>query len=227
MQFDALLFSPFLTRAVWLLAGILLLTALRLAPWRLMLAVPLRQHALFAALALLGLIWSFRFEVLPGLHCHPFLMVSLTLVFGWSLALLGGALLAVLVVVVGRAQAAALPWDWLISVVLPATMTYGLMRALYQLRLRNLFFYILGLGFFGTIAITFITCCTVWLLLWATQSPQFMEILWERAAVVIPLLYAEGFLNGVLVTAITVFVPDLVKTFDDHHFLDHHDDRRD
>lgn len=220
MQFNALLFPSVVMLWAWLLAGVLLLTALRLAPWRLVLAVPLRQHALFAGLALLGLLWSFRFEVVPGFHCHPFLMVTLTLVFGWSFALLGGAVVGLLVIAVGRADLQALPLDWLLTVVLPATLAYGLLQAVYRLRLRNLFFYILGLGFFGTIAITFVTCCAVWLLLAATQTPLFMDDLWEKSAVVVPLLYAEGFLNGVLVTAITVFVPDLVKTFDDRHFLD-------
>ena len=220
MQFNASLFSSVLMSSAWLLTGVLLLTALRQAPWRLLLAVPLRQHALFAALALQGLIWSFQVEVVPGFHCHLSLTVTLTLVFGWSFALVGGAIVALLVIVTGRADLQAVPLDWLLSVLLPATLAYWLMRALYRLRLRNLFFYILGLGFFGTIAVTFVVCCAVWLLLGATQAPLFMADLWEKSAVVVPLLYAEGFLNGVLVTAITVFVPDLVKTFDDHHFLD-------
>lgn len=220
MQFKAVLFSGFLLQLAWLLAGVLLLAALRRAPWRAVLTVPLRQHALFAAIVLLGLIWSFRFEVVPGFHCHPFLMTTLTLVFGWSFALLGGALVALLVAVVGRADLHALPLDWLLTVALPVTLAYGLMRIQYRLPMRNLFFYILGLGFFGTIAITLFTCGTVWLLLASTQTPTFMEMLWDKSAVVVPLLYAEGFLNGVLVTSITVFLPDLVKTFDDRHFFD-------
>lgn len=220
MQFKAVLFSGFVLQLAWLLAGVLLLAAMRRAPWRAVLTVPLRQHALFAAIVLLGLIWSFRFEVVPGFHCHPFLMTTLTLVFGWSFALLGGALVALLVAVVGRADLHALPLDWLLTVALPVSLAYGLMRIQYRLPVRNLFFYILGLGFFGTIAITLFTCGMVWLLLASTQTPTFMEMLWDKSAVVVPLLYAEGFLNGVLVTSITVFLPDLVKTFDDRHFFD-------
>lgn len=220
MQFQTVLFTSFTLQLAWIVAGGLLLVALFRAPWRQLLAVPLRQHALFAAIVVLGLIWSFRFEVVTGFHCHPFLMTTLTLVFGWCFALLCGALAGLLVALVGNADLQALPLDWLLTVAVPVSLAYGLMRLQYLLPMRNLFFYILGLGFFGTIVITLLTCMLVWLLLAATQTSAFMEIFWDRAAVVVPLLYAEGFLNGVLVTSITVFLPDLVKTFDDRHFME-------
>lgn len=218
MQFSSSLFPQPLTNALLIVCCLLLLAAVRLAPWRLILAVPVRQHALFATLVVLGLIWSFRFEVVPGLHFHPFLMMASTLIFGWSLTLLVGALAAILVTLLGNADAWALPWDWMMSVVVPATLNFALMRLLYRLRLRNLFFYILGLGFFGTIVTTLVTCVLGFVLLWLTQDDRFLTQLWDRDTVVIPLLYAEGFLNGVLVTAITVFIPELVKTFDEHYF---------
>lgn len=218
MQFSPDLFSQSLLQVTWGLALLLLLVAARCAPWRAMLVVPVRQHALFAALVVLGLLWSFRFEVLPGLHCHPFLLMSVTLIFGWSFALLIGALALLLVALLGGHPWQALSLDWLFTVVLPATLSFVLMRMLYRLRLRNLFFYILGLGFFGTILITLLSCVMVWLFLAFTQSPAFMEQLSDSSAVIVPLLYSEGFLNGLLVTAITVFVPTLVKTFDEHYF---------
>lgn len=218
MQFDPDLFSPVLLMTCAVASLLMLLLAAVFAPWRAFRAVPVRQHALFAALVVLALLWSFRYEVVPGLHAHPFLVMTCTLIFGWSLSLLVGALALALVVVTGGLPWLAVPLDWLLSVVLPASLAFGLMQALYWLRLRNLFFYILGLGFFGTIAVTFVTCCVIALFLWSTQTDPFMEQFWERSAFVVPLLYSEGFLNGLLVTAITVFVPDLVKTFDEHYF---------
>ena len=207
MQFSSLLFSTPLTLLVALCDLVLLAVALRWAPWRLILAVPMRQHALFATLGVLGLFWSFRFQVESGLHFHPFLVCTVTLIFGWSLALLVGLLAGLLVAMLGNADLQALPWDWLFTVVVPATLTFVLMRWLYRLRLRNLFFYILGLGFFGTIVTTFLTCCMGFGLLWLTQDTRFVDLLLDRGMVVIPMVYAEGFLNGLLVSAITVFIP--------------------
>ena len=218
MLFSPGLFSDQLLVASWVLALVLVAAALRFAPWRAFIAVPVRQHALFAALAGLSLLWSFQYEVMPGVHAHPFLLMTCTLIFGWCLSLLVGALALALVLVIAGHPWHALALDWLLSVVLPATLSFVLMRALYRLRLRNLFFYILGLGFFGTIFITFLTCGAIALFMDATQSTQFMDQFWDRSAFVVPLLYSEGFLNGLLVTSITVFVPDLVKTFDEHYF---------
>lgn len=218
MQFSPDLFSPILLQAGAALAVSVLLLAAWFAPWRAVLAVPLRQHVLFGALVVLSLIWSFRYQVLPELHAHPFLVMAAMLVFGWSLTLLLGALAMVLVTTLGGHPWAALPLDWLFSVVLPASLGFGLMRSLYWLRLRNLFFYILGLGFFGTIVVTFLTCSAIAVFLVLTQSDPFLEQFWERSAFIVPLLYSEGFLNGLLVTSITVFTPNLVKTFDEHHF---------
>ena len=204
--------------ASWCVAAVLLLLAAVRAPWRAFLAVPQRQHALFAGLVVLCLLWSFRYEVLPGLYAHPLLLMTSTLIFGWSLSLLTGALALVLVAVVNGNPWLALPLDWLLAVALPATLCFALMRALYRLRLRNLFFYILGLGFFGTIAVTLFNCALIAIFLQSTQSPFFMDQLWEQGAFVVPLLYSEGFLNGLLVTVITVYAPDLVKTFDENYF---------
>lgn len=218
MQFDPVLFSAPLLKAAWGLAVVLVLLAVWRAPWRAIRAVPRRQHALFAAVVVLSLLWSFRYEVLPGLHAHPLLLMTCTLMFGWSLSLLAGGLALLLVVAVGAQPWQALPLDWLLTVVLPSSLCFGLMRVLYRLRLRSIFFYLLGLGFFGTIIVTFVACGLIALFLQVTQSPWFMDQLWERSAFVVPLLYSEGFLNGLLVTVITVYAPDLVKTFDEDYF---------
>jgi uncharacterized membrane protein len=77
----------------------------------------------------------------------------------------------------------------------------------------------MGLGFFGTIGATFVNCTIILLFIWSTQPDVVFDKLWDKAAFVMPLLYAEGFVNGMLVTSITVFFPDLVKTFDDQRFL--------
>lgn len=218
MHFNPDLFSADLLWISGGLALLLLACAGFWAPWRALLAEPRRQHALFAAVLVLGLLWSFRYEVVPGVHAHPFLLMTCTLIFGWSLALLAGALALMLVILITGNPWQALPLDWLLTVVLPATLCFVLMHLLYRLRLRSIFFYILGLGFFGTIAATLLTCGLIMLFLQLTQSATFMELWWDRSAFIVPLLYSEGFLNGLLVTAITVFRPDLVKTFDENYF---------
>ncbi|MEE2729466.1 MAG: energy-coupling factor ABC transporter permease [Pseudomonadota bacterium] len=193
--------------------------ALWQAPWRAVLSVPARQHALLGGLVGVCLIWSFRFEVIPGLQFHPFLMTTVTLVFGWCFALIMGAFALLLLVLVGTVEWQTLPWNWLFSAVLPASMAYGLLRVIEWLPTRNLFVYILGLGFFGTLLTTLLNCLLLLGFFWWLLPDKMLLALWDKRAFVVPLLYSEGFINGMLVTSVTVFFPDLVKTFDEDRFL--------
>jgi len=217
-------FSPDLIQSLslWpaaLICGLVLMLALWQAPWRAILSVPARQHALWGSLVALGLIWSFQFEVIPGLYFHPFLMTTITLVFGWCFAVILGALALGLLALVGTAEWQALPWSWFYSALLPASLAYGLVLVIERLPTRNLFVYILGLGFFGTLLTTLLNCLLLLGLFWALLPDKALLALWDKRAFVVPLLYSEGFMNGMLVTSVTVFFPDLVKTFDDERFL--------
>ncbi len=139
--------------------------------------------------------------------------------FGWCFALIMGAFALGLLVLVGTVEWQTVPWDWLFSALLPATMAYGLLRLIELLPTRNLFVYILGLGFFGTLFTTFVNCLLLLGFFWVFLPDKALADLWDKQAFVVPLLYSEGFMNGMLVTSVTVFFPDLVKTFDDERFL--------
>lgn len=223
MQFAVYYFSDMLGWAGVGIMGLFLSLAVWFAPWHALRRVSLRQHALWGSLVALCLVWSFRFEVIPGLYFHPFLMTTVTLMFGWSLALVLGALTLLFLTIMGTGQYPiewfSLPWDWIFTALLPASLSYGLLRLIDLFPTRNLFVYILGLGFFGTIGTTLINCSLLLLFVWGTQPDALFDKLWDKALFVVPLMYAEGFLNGMLVTSITVFLPDLVKTFDDERFL--------
>lgn len=201
------------------LALAILVWALIRAPWRAIVLVPTRQHALLGSLVALCLLWSFRFEVIPGLYFHPFLMTTVTLVFGWCFAVLSGAIALLLLALVGTGSWIGLPWDWLFTAVIPASLAYGLLRLIERLPTRNLFVYILGLGFFGTLIATFLNCVLLLGYVWWLMPERTFAALWDKHAFIVPLLYSEGFMNGMLVTSVTVFFPDLVKTFDDERFL--------
>ena len=223
MQFDDSVFSvgaDWCVITAWGFMLVSMVAAVWRAPWSALSRFPHRQHALMVALVVLSLIWSFRFQVIPGLHFHPFLITSVTLVFGWSFCLVVGALACGLLVAVGTASLNVLALDWVFTVLIPASLTYCLLLLIERLPTRNLFVYILGLGFFGTLLTTLINCLLLLVFYYfILGGPQGFDKLWDNVAFVVPLLYSEGFINGVLVTSITVFMPDLVKTFDDQRFL--------
>ena len=120
----------------WLVAiGIVLLPAwwlaLRWANWR-RLAQREQLHVFLGASVFLMLLWTLRTEIQPGFSWHLSGMVSLTLMFGWSLALIGGSLTLVGITLAGLNDWGGYLPSVLIEVLMPATLTQvvlGLVRA--------------------------------------------------------------------------------------------------
>ena len=85
---DLLLLANF----IWVL---ILWQALRQAPWRAFLAQPNLQHVLLGASVALFLMWIFEAGIRPALGFHFLGVTVYTLMFGWSLGVIGVSLIAV------------------------------------------------------------------------------------------------------------------------------------
>jgi uncharacterized membrane protein len=87
------------------------------------------------------------------------------------------------------------------------------------MRSNNLFLYLLGVGFGGGILAMLVTIvAALALLLLCGQQAWAGEAL-ENWPLIVLILFPEGFINGMIVTTLTVFYPQLVKTFDERHYL--------
>lgn len=156
--------------------------------------------------------------IMPGVRVHLLLFMAYTAVFGWSLAVLGGMIISSCVWFWYGWPLDGLPITLLFQVVVPATLSFGVLSWVLRLRTRNLFFYLLGAGFFGAMAVRLAMALLFGAFLAVFDEP-LLEKLWDNSSVYWLMIYAEGFINGMLVTSITVFKPDLVKTFDDEKYL--------
>jgi uncharacterized membrane protein len=92
------------------LAGTTIALAAVSAPWRIWLDDRERQWVWLVSLGVLVGVWSMNAGITPGLSLRFLLVTALTLMHGWQLAVVGGALaLAVLNVVGVAAWAASVP----------------------------------------------------------------------------------------------------------------------
>jgi uncharacterized membrane protein len=199
----------------WFLVGLLLAVpavglALLGAPWRRLIARPERQHAFFASLLLLPLLWSMAIALPDGMRVHLLGMTTVTLLFGWRLAVLLGAAASLVLVLIGTGDFYAWPVDLLLSTLLPVVVTVVLLAAADRLRRTNIFVYMLGVGFGGGMLSLLAS-----LLAGAAVSGAGLD----HAAALL-LVFPEGFLNGTLVTGLAVFRPTLLRTYDDQRYLD-------
>lgn len=207
---------------LWLGAGLYagaLLWATWRAPWLELLSDSRRQHLLFGTILGVFLLWLVRRDFDSGVSFHFIGMTVVTLLLDWPLALLGGLLAQFGLIVLGRQDLLALGVNGILLVVLPVLITEACALLVERAQPRNLFVYIFCCGFFPA-ALSALVCVLAGLGLLALDGrfamppwlDDFIGYLWL-------VTFPEAFINGTLVTALVVFCPDWLETFNRTRYL--------
>ncbi|NVJ61732.1 MAG: hypothetical protein HWE27_15160 [Gammaproteobacteria bacterium] len=189
------------------------------APWSLIFEVSLRQNLLLGSIFGLTIFWLMDFALTPLVIIHPIMITSVVLMVGLRFCLLVGAIASAVYCAFSVIDMLNVAGHFLLNVACPATFIWGSNRWLRSKNPSNLFFYTLGLGFIGsalTIPLvgtigTGLSYCLDIALVSEGTSLQFEWILLA--------MFPEAFINGVIVSSITVFYPEWMKTFDEEYFL--------
>ena len=218
---------------LWLMLP-LLACALRYAPWQQLLTSSARQHLCFGSVLVLALVWLLGVKVSPALAFHPVLMTVTTMLLGWSLALLAGTLALLVMKLLQLAIVTAqmpldsawpllnlygLPVDFCLNVAVPACWTWAVIAFVNRWSVKNPFTYFLGVGFFGALAVCALIDASAFLLFTLAGAAPQLAALHDYGWAFLLMSFPEGFLNGTLATAFTVFWPDIVKTYRDDWFI--------
>lgn len=202
------------------LVTVILLVALFKAPWRQLLQSSLRQHTVALSILGLAVFWQLNVHVEEQFILHPLGMMWLVMACGPALAMLAGSLALVLSAFMGDYVSMGLAVPLLTTVIVPALAGALVLRLIDRIPQRNLFVYMLGAGFAGAMLTVQAMAAVQWLYVWALGPAPLLVIVEDYYYLTWLMMFPEGFINGALVTVLTVFTPDLVKTFDDHHYLD-------
>lgn len=216
------------------LAVPIITVALRHAPWQQVMANSLRQHALFASVLCLAMLWLLQVSVRDTLAIHPLLMTVTTMVFGWSLAIIiGAAALFALEIYQVPARALKLDWDvalsqfdlstlpvdFCLSVAVPVSWAWCALWLVDRWKFKNPFTYFWGVGFFGAMLSSIWLGLAALVLFAITGSDVQFATTKEHFVVFLLMTFPEGFVNGLIATVMTVLYPDLVKTYRDDWYL--------
>ncbi len=194
--------------------------ALARAPWRALRSDPQRVHLVAGGALGCLLLWLLNINIVDGIVLHLLGMTTLTLAIGWSLAVIAGSLALLVVRQLLGLEIAGYPVAWVLTVLVPATVTILLAKMLYRPGLRNPFFYMLGAGFLGGGLVVLADATVAGVLLWGgTESPWSADSaqLWP---LLLLMMFSEGFINGLCTSAMAVFFPHWLKTFDEGFYLD-------
>jgi len=218
--------NPDFLSQVWLVLGALgyglaLLLALRRARWW-----HLRDRRDFNVLgcAILGVlyIWTMQAQVTATLTLHLLGATLLTLMFGWSFALLAISGVLITLTVMHGGNWFALPWNALLLGVLPITISYGLFRVTDRYLPNNFFIYIFICAFFGAA----VSMSAVILATTAMHSLAGEYNLAYMGYNYVPygllMMFPEAFITGMLMSIFVAYRPHWVSTFDDARYLQSH-----
>lgn len=206
-----------------LIAAMGFIVAVIKAPWRLISKNTERQHLVFGASILLGLFWLLRVEALEILTFHPLVMTAVTLMIGWHFAMLAGAIAQLVLLVAGFDHWTMFGVNYFVTAMIPATLSYGIVLLSQRIPLKNPFVFLFGAGFLGAGACSAaVAIATIALLLLGGYDLSINEVA-RDAPILFILMFPEGFINGTIVTAITVFKPHLMKTFNEEFYFGNSD----
>ncbi|UXY54004.1 energy-coupling factor ABC transporter permease [Pseudomonas tohonis] len=189
------------------------------APWVELFSDTRRQHLLFGTVLALFLLWMVRRDFDSGVSYHFIGMTAVTLLLDWPLAVLGGVVAQLALLALGRQDFAALGINGALLVLLPVLVTECCAIWVERFQPRNLFVYIFCCGFFPA-ALAALLCTLLGLgILWLDgifPMPPWLE---DFVGYLWLVMFPEAFINGTAVTALVVFYPDWLETFNRSRYL--------
>ncbi|MGB1238024.1 MAG: energy-coupling factor ABC transporter permease [Pseudomonadales bacterium] len=202
------------------LLALLLLGAIRCAPWRHVFANTGLQHLFAGAVVLLLVLWSIKAQLATGFEIHLLGITAVTLIIGWDLALIAGCLALGALSFLHGAELSSFTANAVLTLVLPIALTRVVARWVDSWQVNNFFVYLFVCGFFCAALNAAVIGAALSGLLWWTTDISWLAI--DRDVItIIPLtLFPEGLLNGILLCAAMVFYPDWVRSFDAKRYID-------
>jgi uncharacterized membrane protein len=218
VEIDGNLFTGSL---LWWLAGLFVvvqLAAIRYAPWR-RLTKPGQLNVFFGAVVALIVLWHMRGQVQPGLSFHLLGVTVITLMFGWSMAIIVASLALVAVCI-----NAGYGWQgYLVSfvtvVLVPITLSQISLVLVRSYLPKHFFVYVLGNGFFTAWVVGYV-CGHLAMQLLVFSGAYTMAELNVTIMPFFPLMFfPEALVNGWIITMLVVFYPAAVHSFSDEQYI--------
>ena len=203
----------------WLLYAVALIWAAARAPWVELFSDTRRQHLAFGTMLAIFLLWLVRRDFDSGLSFHFIGLTSVTLLLDWPLAILAAFAAQLGLVATGHQQLFALGLNGVLLVLIPVAVTEICAIAVERKQPRNLFVYIFFSGFFAAgLAALFCILAGLGILLVDGRYPM-PPWLDDFAGYIWLVMFPEAFINGTVVSALVVFYPDWMETFNRSRYL--------
>jgi uncharacterized membrane protein len=206
-----------------IVAGVLAAVASGLAvlsaPWRIWLEDRERQWVWLLGLAVLLGVWSMKAGITPGLSLRFLLVTALTLMHGWQLAVIGAALVLVVLTITGQAAWSSFGANLLCIAVVPAMFTAWFHEFVHSRLPHNYFIYFFVTVFVGSALAFNLAGLARLAVLAASGTVEAAHVGPEYFAVLPFMSFGEATVNGMVMAMAVVYRPRWVMSFDDRLYL--------
>jgi len=219
MLIEAGLLSGGVNIAASAAGGVALAFAVFRAPWSAWLADGERQWVWFGSMALVLVVWSMKAGITPGLSVRFLLVTALTLMHGWHLAVVAGALVLAVLSYLGMAEWSLYGTNLLCMAVVPALFTAWFHEQVHARLPHNYFIYFFVTTFLGAaLAFNLAGLLRVGLIA-ASGTLDAVHVGPEYFAILPLMSFGEAVVNGTIIGMAVIYRPRWVMSFDDRLYL--------
>lgn len=193
--------------------------AVRAAPWSELIQNKVLQHRYLAATVILLLVWRVNIDLSFDVLIHFLGLTTITLVFGWPLAVLSAFVAQLGFLFSGLDQASSLAMNFIFSGALPVGMTWWIHRWIEGLKSENPFVFIMGTGFLSCLLTSTLVSLAAILLLLLGGRYEFQIDAGEYLAYLPLFIFPEAVINGMFISGLSILHPDWVLAFNDDHYF--------
>ena len=190
------------------------------SPWSKLVANLGLQHLCFGATVLLMIIWSIKADINEAVSIHFLGMTALTLVLGWDLAIVCASVALAMLTFLHGGNWSNFSANAVITILLPVMIAQSINFYVNRHLPKNFFVYLFCCGFFCAGLTAAMVGLGVAFTLWVTDIYPLLKVQQDIMTVIVLTIFPEGLLNGILLTAIMVFYPDWIRSFDAKKYID-------
>lgn len=178
------------------------------------------QHRLFGAITCVFVLWLFRVSIYDGLVMHFLWLTSLTLILGLRWAVLAATVVLIASTIIGQETWSMIGVNGLLGLLLPIGITYLIYIISFHRISRNPFVYIFICAFFPgaiTMAVKMLSMSGYF---YFEGLYTWNVIEYNYAQMTLLMMFPEAFFNGMTMTCLIIYKPELVYTFADKFYID-------
>ncbi len=197
----------------------LLYLILKKVDWRGLIDDSGLQHRVFAATLVLFIIWQINISLSLDVAIHFLGITTLSLMFGWPLALLSALIAQSGFLFFSQGQLESFALNYFVNAVVPIAFTWRLHLWIESKTPQNPFVFIMGAGFFSCLLSSILVAIFAGVILYLGGQFVFGLGVLDYISYLPLFIFPEAVVNGMFISGFSILQPHWVQAFNDERYF--------